>query len=470
MESKTPILLLSNDLYAHGEGLTSNKEMLKNASILNIQDFENRDPESQQELLESHGTVYIITSANEGPLPRVLNICDNELYHIKAEECQDADKSAYPYILNAKLMELMLEQKETENKKLEEQLASYLIAIDSIHTLSSYDRKEDIINHTKEFFAMMCLPENLCYFEAHNTKAQSGIHLTDFQKKEIVAFLKSNEYYKIAPTTQSFCFRLTLQDGDEGIFVLENIAYPSRLHEYLNLTLSIRSVLTLILENIARQNELVKSHNLLADANDMLQVINKILRHDLANNLGAIKMALEINETRPNPKYIQISKKAVDRSFEKINDMKGLENLIGTGKDLDCYEVKEIIEKIAGTDIEMDISIDGQCKVLADNALSSVFENIIKNAIAHGKANKMRITMAPSGKYCHISIEDNGTGIPDEIKTKIFKEGFTEGGDSNSGLGLYISKKVIERYGGQIAVKDNTPHGAKFILDIPSAK
>lgn len=180
MESKTPILLLSNDLYAHGEGLTSNKEMLKNASILNIQDFENRDPESQQELLESHGTVYIITSANEGPLPRVLNICDNELYHIKAEECQDADKSAYPYILNAKLMELMLEQKETENKKLEEQLASYLIAIDSIHTLSSYDRKEDIINHTKEFFAMMCLPENLCYFEAHNTKAQSGIHLTDF--------------------------------------------------------------------------------------------------------------------------------------------------------------------------------------------------------------------------------------------------------------------------------------------------
>jgi signal transduction histidine kinase len=150
--------------------------------------------------------------------------------------------------------------------------------------------------------------------------------------------------------------------------------------------------------------------------------------------------------------------------------MKGLENLIGTGEDLDCYEVKEIIEKIAGTDIKMDISIDGHCKVLADNALSSVFENIIKNAIAHGKANKMRITMEPSGKYCHISIEDNGTGISDEIKTKIFKEGFTEGGDSNSGLGLYISKKVIERYGGHIAVKDNTPHGAKFILDIPSTK
>ncbi len=403
---KTPILLLSNDLYVHGEWLTSNKKMVKDASILNMQDFRNLAPESQQELLESHGTLYIITSANEGSLPQVLDICNNEIYHIKAEECQDGDKSAYLHILNAKLMELMLKQKETENQKLEEQLASYLIAMDSVYTLSSYERKEDIINHTKEFFAMMCLPENLCYFEAHNTKAQSGIHLTDFQKKEIVAFLKSKEYYKIAPSKKSFCFRLSLKDGDEGIFVLENIAYPSRLHEFLNLTLSIRTVLTLMLENIARQNELVKSHNLLADANDMLQVINKILRHDLANNLGAIKMSLEMNEARPNPKYIQISKKAVDRSFEKINDMKGLENLIGTGKDLDCYEVKEIIEKIAGTDIEMDISIDGHCKVLADNALSSVFENIIKNAIAHGKANKMRIKMAPSGKYCHISIED----------------------------------------------------------------
>lgn len=199
MESKNPLLLLSNDLYAHGTGLTSNKEMLKNASILNIQDFRNLDPESQQELLESHGTVYIITSANERPLPRLLDICDNEIYHIKAEECQGGDKSAYQYILNAKLMELMLEQKQAKNRKLSEQMSSYLIAMDSIYTLSSYDRKEDIINHTKEFFAMMCLPENLCYFETHNTKAQSGIHLTDFHKKEIVAFLKSNEYYKITP-------------------------------------------------------------------------------------------------------------------------------------------------------------------------------------------------------------------------------------------------------------------------------
>jgi predicted house-cleaning noncanonical NTP pyrophosphatase (MazG superfamily) len=321
MESKRPILLLSNDLYSYGEGVTFNKRMPKDASIINIQDFRGKGHESQQELLESHGTLYIITSANEGSLPQVLDICNNEIYHIRAEECQDGDKSAYSHILNAKLMELMLEQKETENQKLEEKLASYLIAIDSIYTLSSYERKEDIINHTKEFLAMICLPENLCYFEAHNKKAQVDMHLTDFQKKEIVAFLKSDEYYKIAPSKKSFCFKLTLQGGDEGIFVFENIAYKSRLHEFLNLTLSIRSVLTLILENIARQNELVKSHNLLADANDMLKVINKILRHDLANNLGAIKMSLEMNETRPNPKYIQISKKAVDRSFEKINDM-----------------------------------------------------------------------------------------------------------------------------------------------------
>ncbi|RNI08382.1 hypothetical protein EFE40_07495 [Methanohalophilus halophilus] len=61
--------MLSNDLYSYGAGLTSNKEMLKDASILNIQDFGNLDPASQQEMLKSHGTLYIITSANEGPLP-----------------------------------------------------------------------------------------------------------------------------------------------------------------------------------------------------------------------------------------------------------------------------------------------------------------------------------------------------------------------------------------------------------------
>jgi len=50
------------------------------------------------------------------------------------------------------------------------------------------------------------------------------------------------------------------------------------------------------------------------------------------------------------------------------------------------------------------------------------------------------------------------------LKEKIFDEGFTKGNSENTGLGLYIVKKALNSFGGNILVKDNNPKGALFIL------
>ena len=64
---------------------------------------------------------------------------------------------------------------------------------------------------------------------------------------------------------------------------------------------------------------------------------------------------------------------------------------------------------------------------------------------------------------CSMSIADNGIGIPADIKQYIFKEGFRYGTTGNTGLGLYIARVIMDRY-GSIDVKDNVPSGAAFIL------
>ena len=65
-----------------------------------------------------------------------------------------------------------------------------------------------------------------------------------------------------------------------------------------------------------------------------------------------------------------------------------------------------------------------------------------------------------------IRIADNGIGIPDEIKGRIFEEDFSHGEEARTGLGLYIVKKTMENYGGSVRVEDNTPKGSVFVLKL----
>jgi signal transduction histidine kinase len=67
-------------------------------------------------------------------------------------------------------------------------------------------------------------------------------------------------------------------------------------------------------------------------------------------------------------------------------------------------------------------------------------------------------------------IADNGIGIPDELKDKVFQEGFSHGVNAGTGLGLYLVSKAVERYGGDVRVEDSIPHGATFIISLPEAR
>ena len=67
---------------------------------------------------------------------------------------------------------------------------------------------------------------------------------------------------------------------------------------------------------------------------------------------------------------------------------------------------------------------------------------------------------------CEIKFKDNGTGIPDKIKDKIFDEGFSNGKAGHTGIGLHIVRKTIEHYGGSISVENIKPNGAVFTVTL----
>ena len=132
----------------------------------------------------------------------------------------------------------------------------------------------------------------------------------------------------------------------------------------------------------------------------------------------------------------------------------------------EAVQVREVIAKVvegyAGHNVL--IRVTGEGLAMADETLSSVIDNLLGNSIIHGHTDAVEIEIRNDHGQCLIILADRGKGIPDGIKARIFDEGFKFGKTGNTGFGLYIVKKTMERYGGSVAVRDNRPQGAVFEL------
>jgi len=106
--------------------------------------------------------------------------------------------------------------------------------------------------------------------------------------------------------------------------------------------------------------------------------------------------------------------------------------------------------------------------------LSQIVTNLIMNSVKHGLTNcsngEINIIIGQKAEKITLTIEDNGIGIADNIKSKIFDPFFTtQRGIGGSGLGLNIVYNIIkQKLAGDIKVEDNIPQGARFIITLPA--
>ncbi len=193
-----------------------------------------------------------------------------------------------------------------------------------------------------------------------------------------------------------------------------------------------------------------------------LKLINRILRHDIINNLTKINSAIRLYKRTKDETYLSETEKIINNSFSIIEKMKNLEDYFHSNKMIQLYNLRKVINSVKDNFKALDINMEGDSEIFANDAIYSVFENLIRNSIEHGKATKIDIKVIEHEKTVNVYIADNGVGISSQIKDKIFDEGFTNGNKGNTGIGLYIVKKSINDMGGHISVDDNKPTGALF--------
>jgi two-component system, NtrC family, nitrogen regulation sensor histidine kinase NtrY len=108
--------------------------------------------------------------------------------------------------------------------------------------------------------------------------------------------------------------------------------------------------------------------------------------------------------------------------------------------------------------------------VMADpEQLTQVFNNLLKNAIQSiptDRSGVVNVSMRADNSNVYIDITDNGSGIPDEISDKLFTPNFTTK-TAGMGLGLTITKNIIEISGGSISFKTILNEGTTFTVVLP---
>jgi signal transduction histidine kinase len=98
---------------------------------------------------------------------------------------------------------------------------------------------------------------------------------------------------------------------------------------------------------------------------------------------------------------------------------------------------------------------------------------LITNAIKFSPEGKpVYITLKVEGKLCEVNVRDEGPGISQEDQGKMFQHfqrlsAKPTGGESSTGLGLAIAKKMVDAHNGILGVKSSLGNGAKFFLQIP---
>ena len=163
--------------------------------------------------------------------------------------------------------------------------------------------------------------------------------------------------------------------------------------------------------------------------------------------------------------YSKIDTNRIPYTFSKLN----VEDYFS-----DCAEEIGLELETRGIQLYYANYVDGNVQVIADGEqIRRVIHNIIGNAIKYMDKQKgvIQIRVKDVGDFVQVEIEDNGKGIADCAKEKIFDMFYTADSkvaDSRRGLGLglFLCKSIIQAHGGTIQVADNVPHGTIFTFTL----
>ena len=241
------------------------------------------------------------------------------------------------------------------------------------------------------------------------------------------------------------------------------------------------------------QEKLKESEKKLKELNATKDKFFSIIAHDLRSPLSAVigmsnliyERSLENNYT-DIVKLAGLSKKSAYQCFDLLNNLLEWSHAQSGRKEFKPVKLKlcdvgeEMINLFDLSAREKAIAIQIDCPeniaVYADkNMLKTIIRNLISNALKYtNSGGKIRLSAKRKGQNIELCVKDNGLGMDNIQKSKLFKIGenvSTPGiqNEKGTGLGLILCKEFVEMHGGTITVDSQKGKGSTFFFTIPAA-
>jgi signal transduction histidine kinase len=212
---------------------------------------------------------------------------------------------------------------------------------------------------------------------------------------------------------------------------------------------------------------------------DDLRLLNQVMRHDIRNDLqlvGAYAELLDGHVDEEGEEYLDVIKRNTQSAVSLTTTVRDLAEVMlrddaePSSVSLDRV-LSQQVEEVRSAYSEAVFTVEGsfpEKAVVADEMLSSVFRNLLRNAVQHNDETPPKVTVSATSTETDGAVEvrvaDNGPGIPEDQRDDIFGKG-EKGLDSpGAGIGLYLVRSLVEIYGGDVWIEDNEPKGAVFVV------
>ena len=221
---------------------------------------------------------------------------------------------------------------------------------------------------------------------------------------------------------------------------------------------------------IFNNTERKRAEEALHQANKKLKLLSGITRHDINNQLTILQGYLTILETeQPNPplnEYFQKVATAAERISAMIQFTKEYESIgVNAPAWQDCRTlVDTAAQQVQLGEVMVKNDLPAGTEVFADPLIVRVFYNLMDNAVRYGgKITTLRFSAPERDGDQVVVCEDDGDGVPVEEKEQIFNRGFGK----NTGLGLALSREILDITGITIHETGETGKGSRFEMGVP---
>ncbi len=224
-----------------------------------------------------------------------------------------------------------------------------------------------------------------------------------------------------------------------------------------------------------------RAENLVLDSRrlEMVWRMSAGVAHDFNNALSAVVNFVELAKERVSDEQVRAdledARFAADRATELVRRMLDFTRADPSPTADLGASLKDALPLLSRlgkpSEVRLESQVSGFRVELGMTSLTQILMNLVANArdAIGARRGSIRIVAAPEGSATvRISVEDDGGGMPDEVRARVFEPLFTtKAKGKGTGLGLMMCRMLVERVGGAIGIESTEGVGTKVFLDLP---